>query len=221
MSAHVRPIASKAAGTPSDATAIGNEMTSDPRLLELIKAGIHEGLAFRKELGATQTDAIAAAAQLVVGSLAHGAKVLICGNGGSAADAQHIAAEMTGRFERPARRALRAIALTTDTSALTAIANDYGFEEVFARQVEAIGDPGDVLLALSTSGRSTSTVRAVAVARSMQMRTVAVTGPDPSELGAAADIVIAAPGTSAARIQELHITIGHLLCAAVDVAFDQ
>lgn len=194
-------------------------MIVERTIRHLISLGIEEGLAFRRELGATQIDTIAAAAQLIVRSLESGAKVLLCGNGGSAADAQHIAAEMTGRFELPARRALRAIALTTDTSVLTAIANDFGFDEVFARQVEAIGDRGDVLLALSTSGRSSNTVRAAVVARSMQMKVVAVTGPDPAVLGVNADIVIAAPGTSVARIQELHITIGHLLCAVIDAAF--
>mgnify|MGYP003381989040 CR=1 FL=1 len=194
-------------------------MIDERRAREVIRSGIEDGVALRQELGATQADAIIAASDVLVECFKRGGKVLICGNGGSAADSQHIAAELTGRFERPARRALGAVALTTDTSALTAVANDIGFEEIFARQVDALGRAGDVLLALSTSGRSSNVVRATRRAASLRMTTIAITGPNSAELGAVADLVIATPGLSTARIQELHLTVGHLLCALVDEAF--
>ncbi len=135
--------------------------------------------------------------------LAAGGKLLICGNGGSAADAQHFAAEMIGRFERE-RRALPAIALTTDTSAITAIANDYGYERVFERQLEALARSGDVVVVLSTSGKSPSAIAAATRARALGCQVVALTGQGGGPLGAIADILLAVPSNNTARVQEIH-----------------
>lgn len=163
-------------------------------------------------------DAIARAAELMRDAVLAGHKVLLCGNGGSAADAQHIAAELVGRFVVE-RRPLPAIALTTDTSALTAIANDYGYEHVFSRQVLALGSPGDILIAITTSGTSKNVVAAAAAARERGMKIIAMTGAKGAEFVAACDAGIAVASTNTARIQECHITVGHLLCEILDGAF--
>jgi D-sedoheptulose 7-phosphate isomerase len=156
------------------------------------------------------------AIDLVAGALGDGRKLLLFGNGGSAADAQHIAAEFVGRFLRE-RRALPAIALTTDTSALTSIGNDYGFDDVFARQVRGLGARGDVALAISTSGRSPNVLRAVEAARETGLKVVALTGGDGGALAAAADVTLrVSASTISARIQETHILIGHVICELVD-----
>jgi len=156
------------------------------------------------------------AIDLIAGALRDGRKLLLFGNGGSAADAQHIAAEFVGRFLRE-RRPLPAIALTTDTSALTAIGNDYGFDDVFARQVRALGVRGDVALAISTSGRSPNVLRAVEAARDGGLKVVALTGGDGGALAAAADVSLrVSASTLSARIQETHILIGHVICELVD-----
>ena len=156
------------------------------------------------------------AIDLIAGALREGRKLLLFGNGGSAADAQHIAAELVGRFLRE-RRPLPAIALTTDTSALTAISNDYGFEDVFARQVRALGTRGDVALAISTSGRSANVLRAVEAAREVGLKVVALTGGDGGTLACAADVALrVSASTLSARIQETHILIGHVICELVD-----
>src|SRR5881409_1936730 len=156
------------------------------------------------------------AALLITRCLRNGGKVLFFGNGGSAADAQHLAAELVGRFVRE-RRPLPAIALTTDTSALTAIANDYGYDQVFARQVRALGAPGDVALAISTSGRSPSVLRAVEACRELGLRTIGLTGGDGGTLAGLVDLCLrVSASTHAARIQETHILIGHVLCELVD-----
>jgi D-sedoheptulose 7-phosphate isomerase len=145
-----------------------------------------------------------------------GHKIMLCGNGGSAADSQHIAAELIGRFEKE-RRSMAAIALTTDTSALTAIANDYGYDQVFARQVEGLGQSGDLLIGISTSGNSKNVVKAMEVAQSKGIRTVALVGDKPEgAMQAIADYVLAAPSTNTARIQECHILIMHTLCQLVE-----
>lgn len=142
-------------------------------------------------------------------------KVLFFGNGGSAADAQHLAAELVGRFERD-RRALPAIALTTDTSTLTAISNDYSYESVFTRQLEGLGSAGDVAVAISTSGRSPNVLSAVRKARAMRLVTVGMTGSGGKELAAAVDHCICVPSERTSRIQEAHILIGHILCEIVE-----
>jgi D-sedoheptulose 7-phosphate isomerase len=147
--------------------------------------------------------------------LSAGHVLLLCGNGGSAADAQHIAAEFTVRFLND-RTALRAMALATDCSSLTATGNDLGFERVFARQLEAHGRPGDVLIAISTSGNSPNILAALDVARTSQVRTIAMTGAGGGKAASRADHLLAVPSTSTARIQEMHILIGHALCGAVE-----
>jgi D-sedoheptulose 7-phosphate isomerase len=144
-----------------------------------------------------------------------GGKILWCGNGGSAADAQHMAAEFVGRF-RNERPGWASIAVTTDTSILTAIANDYGFDTVFARQVQALGHPGDVLAAFSTSGNSANVLKAVQAARSMGAFTVGFTGEDGGKLRALVDECFCVPSQDTARIQECHILIGHMLCDYVE-----
>ncbi len=157
-------------------------------------------------------------AEIILETLDKGNKILICGNGGSAADAQHIAAEFVGRYETE-RKALPAIALTTDTSALTAISNDYGFERVFARQVEALGRAGDLLIALSTSGNSPNVNAAVMSARQIECKTIGLTGSGGKKLASLCDACILVPATRTARIQEAHITIGHIWCEIVDAKF--
>jgi len=157
---------------------------------------------------------------LQIGSLAAqtlqtGGKILFCGNGGSASDSQHLAAELTGRFIKD-RKPLGAIALTTDTSALTSIANDYAFEEVFARQVIALGRPGDLLVGISTSGNSQNIIRAVDEARALGLRTVGLLGRDGGQLLSLCDHAIVVPSNVTARIQEAHILIGHTLCGLIE-----
>lgn len=168
---------------------------------------------------------IAQAAEHLAERLHQGHKILACGNGGSAADAQHFAAELVNRFEIE-RPGLAAIALTTDSSALTSIANDYAFEQVFARQVQALGQPGDVLLAISTSGNSPNVIAAMTVARARGLSIVALTGRDGGRMAQAAGdddlIEIRAAATATARIQETHILIIHCLCDLVDhLLFDE
>lgn len=150
-------------------------------------------------------------------ALQNGNKVVFCGNGGSAADAQHLAAELMGRFLMD-RQPLSSLSLTVDTSALTAIANDYGFETVFARQLRGIGRSGDVLVGMSTSGNSKNVVKAFECARELGISTVAMTGRGGGQMAALADILIAVPHNRTCHIQEAHITIGHMICAMVEEA---
>jgi D-sedoheptulose 7-phosphate isomerase len=159
------------------------------------------------------------AARLMTEALASGHKLLICGNGGSAADAQHIAAEFVSVLSKDfLRPGLAAIALTTDTSILTANANDFGFGGIFERQVQALGRPGDVVLGISTSGNSENVLRAVQYARAHQMCTVALTGGDGGKLAQAAQISICVPSDGSQFIQESHIMLGHILCDLVEQA---
>ncbi len=157
----------------------------------------------------------ARASAALLAALDAGHKVLVCGNGGSAADAQHFAAELTGRFERE-RRSLAALALTTDTSALTAIGNDYGFDHVFARQVEALGRAGDVLIAISTSGNSSNVLNALKAAKACGMATAALTGEDGGACATLADVVFRIPSHRTCRIQEMHMIVLHALCIVLD-----
>jgi D-sedoheptulose 7-phosphate isomerase len=159
--------------------------------------------------------ALLSAADALWTALRAGRKVLICGNGGSAADSQHLAAELVGRFSRE-RRGLPAVALTTDTSVLTAIGNDFGFDRVFARQVEAHGQPGDVLIGISTSGGSLDVMAAVEAARERGLVTIGLTGRDGGGLGRAVDVHVNVPSQSTARAQEVHATILHVLCDLVE-----
>jgi D-sedoheptulose 7-phosphate isomerase len=169
----------------------------------------------KSRLVSEQAEQVAAAAQVLASTLKRGDKILLFGNGGSAADAQHLAAEFVNRFqiERPP---LAALALTTDTSILTSIANDYDFLEVFAKQVRAMGRPGDAALGFSTSGNSGNVVRALEVAREMGLKTLALSGRDGGPVAAAAELAIVVPSWSTPRVQEVHITIGHVLCDLVD-----
>ena len=153
--------------------------------------------------------------QLIAESMAAGGVLLVCGNGGSAADAQHIAAELTGRFFRD-RKPLPALALHANTSSLTAIGNDYGYGEVFAREVGAHGRRGDVLLAISTSGNSHNIVRAIEIAREKDMAVVGLTGADGGKMRDLCDLCLCVPSTSTPRIQECHILIGHTICELLE-----
>jgi D-sedoheptulose 7-phosphate isomerase len=164
---------------------------------------------------AKMTADVSSAVDLICASLDHGGQLFIAGNGGSAADAQHIAAELTGRFQRE-RQPLRAMALHGNTSALTAIGNDYGYEHVFARELSAHARPGDVLMAISTSGNSPNILRAIEAARKHQVRVIGLTGENGGKMRSACDLCLCVPSKSTARIQEMHITIGHAICELVE-----
>ena len=158
---------------------------------------------------------VSAAVKALTKSLREGGKIMFCGNGGSAADSQHLAAEFTGRFIED-RQPLAALALTTDTSALTCIGNDYDFASIFTRQVLALGRPGDCLVGISTSGNSANVVAAFEAARSLSITTIGLLGRDGGKLRTASDIAIVVDSSVTARIQEAHILIGHTLCGAVE-----
>lgn len=164
---------------------------------------------------ATQATLLVDVAVLVIDALRSGHKVLVAGNGGSAAEAQHFVAELVGRFKRE-RTAYAALALTTDTATLTAVANDYGYHTIFARQIQALGQPGDVFVAFSTSGESESVLCAAEVARERLMSVVAVTGERSSRLGTLADIALRVPMVDTALVQELHMMVTHMLCDVVE-----
>jgi D-sedoheptulose 7-phosphate isomerase len=159
--------------------------------------------------------AVSSAIDIIVGSLAAGGQLLVAGNGGSAADAQHITAELTGRFLRE-RQPLRALALHGNTSALTAIGNDYGYERVFARELAAHARPGDVLLAISTSGNSANILRAIEAARQCKVAVIGLTGESGGQMRSVCDLCLCVPSKSTARIQEMHITIGHAICELLE-----
>ncbi len=164
------------------------------------------------------SDDIEKACALVCETLQNNKKVLLAGNGGSAADAQHIAAELSGRFVKE-RKALPGIALTVDTSALTAIANDYGYEHVFSRQVEALGQPGDLFIGISTSGNSKGILNALETAERIGCKTLGLSGRDGGKMNEICGLNIVVPSDITARIQEMHILIGHIICKAVDDLF--
>ncbi len=155
------------------------------------------------------------ASKMLVETLKNGNKVLLCGNGGSASDAQHISAELVGRYKNE-RRGLPAIALTTDTSALTAIGNDYGFDRIFDRQVEALVNEGDLLIGISTSGNSLNVLSALLLAKEMGAKTLGLSGKGGGKLNYACDVNLVIPSEDTPRIQEMHILIGHILCQGVD-----
>ena len=180
----------------------------------LFSRNLTEHLAMCQHLAALDAH-VDQAINACVYSLRGGGKLMLCGNGGSAADSQHLAAEFTGRFIKD-RPPIAAIALSTDTSALTCIANDYSFEAIFARQVQAIGKPGDCLIAISTSGNSGNVLAAVAAAKALGITCIGLLGRDGGKLQAVCDISIVVPSQVTARIQEAHILIGHSLCGAVE-----
>jgi D-sedoheptulose 7-phosphate isomerase len=158
------------------------------------------------------------AAKICIECLKNGNKILIFGNGGSAADAQHIAAEIIGRYKTD-RKGLAAIALTTDSSVLTAISNDFGYSEIFTRQVEALARPGDILIGISTGGSSQNVVNALKIAKNIQCQTIGLSGKDGGKFNTICDVNIVAKAQDTARIQEMHILIGHTICHLIDNAF--
>jgi D-sedoheptulose 7-phosphate isomerase len=185
----------------------------DPALV--FGKAIEEHLEVVRQVAAQQS-LLEAIARSMSTALLAGGKILWCGNGGSAADSQHLAAEIVGRFRRE-RRGLPSVALTVDTSVLTAVGNDYGYEQVFSRQVEALGNPGDVLVGISTSGNSGNVVRAMELARAQGLVTVAFTGAGGGKMASLADHLFAVPARDTARIQEAHILAGHMLCDWIEL----
>jgi len=166
----------------------------------------------------TMEQEVEKASIMAVEVLKRGNKILLCGNGGSAADAQHISAELTGRYKTE-RRGLPAIALTTDTSALTAIGNDYGYDRVFDRQVEALANKGDLLIGISTSGNSANIVSALKLAKELGCSTLGFSGRDGGKMNEVCDINLVVPSNNTPRIQEMHILFGHTICHIIDEAF--
>ena len=167
------------------------------------------------KLSESSAEVIEKSADLIINSIKNKNKIMFCGNGGSAADSQHLAAELTGRY-RKNRSPLPALALSTDTSAITAIGNDFSFDDIFTRQVEAIGKPGDILYAISTSGKSNNIINAVNKARSTNIKTIGVTGAGGGDLINICDIVIKVPANRPDRIQEMHIAIGQIICEIIE-----
>lgn len=188
-------------------------------LLERVTQLFNDSIETKRHCMPQLTQTVADAAELIVSAFLEGGKILSCGNGGSAADAQHFSSEMLNRFERE-RSGLPAIALTTDTSTLTSIANDYQFADVFANQINALGHPGDVLLAISTSGNSANVIQAVKAAKDRQMKVIALTGRDGGGIVSllhAEDLELRVDSSSTARIQEVHLLCIHCLCDLVDM----
>lgn len=182
-----------------------------------IRRQLAESVATKQRVAEELTPQIAAAAEMMIGVLRAGGLIAFCGNGGSAADAQHLSGELISRFRRE-RPAYRGLALTTDTSILTAIGNDYGYERVFARQVEGLLGAGDLLVAISTSGQARNCLLAARQARGQGAQTIGFTGADGGELRSAVDLCLRVPSSDTPRIQEAHITIGHILCDLVEAA---
>ena len=180
-----------------------------------VAATLREAAHLHETAARESAGAVAAAVETLSAALGSGGKVLIFGNGGSAADAQHFACELVGRFLRE-RQALAAIALTTDASTMTAVANDYGFDRVFVRQIEALGRPGDVAIGISTSGSSANVLAAVQYAKSRGLKTVAFTGGDGGPIGAAADVHVNVPHALTPRVQEVHRTLIHAVCDQIE-----
>lgn len=187
---------------------------------ERIIAHFQESAELKLRSAELLADPIARAVELMFTALSNGNKILACGNGGSAADSQHFSAELVGRFERE-RLPLPAIALTTDTSILTAVGNDYSYDEIFSKQVQALGQPGDVLLGFSTSGNSKNVLKAIEIALERDMRVVALTGKGGGLIGECLtenDVHICVPHSRTARIQEVHLVALHAICDGIDVA---
>jgi len=181
----------------------------------LISAIVGESLHVKSKFFSENSARLAAAAETIAGGLRHGGKVLLFGNGGSAADAQHIATEMVGRFAAE-RAPLPAISLCTDTSLLTALANDYGVESMFSRQILALGRPGDIAIAISTSGNSKNVLEGLDAARKQNIYTIGLSGETGGQMRNRVDILFCVPSRSTARIQEAHIMIGHVVCDLIE-----
>lgn len=193
-----------------------SEGASSVRNISSIGNTLEQHIEVFRSIISEHQEVIRECAEIIWDTVSSGGKILLCGNGGSAADAQHIAAEFIGRYESE-RRALPAIALTTDTSALTALSNDYDFVRIFSRQVEALASPGDLLIAISTSGNSPNVIEAVMAARKAKCRVIGLTGSNGKKLASLSDAAIMVPSTRTARIQEAHITIAHVWCEMVDI----
>jgi len=191
-------------------------VTTD-KFFHKIEAHLLQSAEIKRQTAASCAGSIARAADVIVGAFLSSGKLLLCGNGGSAADCQHMAAEFVSRFSKDLdRRALPAIALTTDTSFLTAFSNDCGFERVFERQINALGCAGDVLLGISTSGNSPNLIYAVEAAKKKNMRTIALTG-NGGRLATLAEVVIAVPSSDTQYIQEAHLAVEHIVCELVEL----
>ncbi len=187
------------------------------RAAEEVRSQLLASAQLKEQTADSCLQAILGAAAVIVQSLKTGGKLLICGNGGSAADSQHLAAEFVNLLNKSYNRpAMAAMALTTDTSVMTAVANDFGFETIFERQIAAFGKPGDVVLAISTSGNSENLVRALNYARREQMKTLVLTGAVGGRVTAMADVKICVPSRDTQRIQEVHLAIEHILCSLVE-----
>ena len=156
------------------------------------------------------------ASKLLIESLQNGGKIMFCGNGGSASDAQHLSAELIGRY-RKKRKPIASVALTTDTSVITAVSNDFSFDEIFSRQVESIGNEGDVLYAISTSSKSRNVINALKIAKKLNIKTLGITGDDDSGFKELCDVIISVPASRSDRIQEMHIAIGQILCEILEI----
>lgn len=181
----------------------------------LITKDIQDSIQVKQAMLKTHIELIEQAATLTYECVKAGHKVLFFGNGGSASDSQHLAAEMVGRYERE-RRGIPSIALTTDTSILTAVGNDYGFDRIFERQIEALGSRGDIAFGISTSGNSKNVLLGISKAKALGMVTIGLSGRDGGQLKSAVDLAIVVPSNKTARIQESHIMIGHIICERVD-----
>lgn len=184
-------------------------------MIEAIQSGLRDTAALLERVAEEMAPAIAQVAEAALGCLRSGGKIALCGNGGSASQAQHLAGELVGRFRRE-RPAYAALALTTDTAILTAIGNDYGYEEVFRRQVEGLLVPGDLLIALSTSGNAENILRAVDEAKRRRVTTVGLTGQGGGRLAEVADLCLRVPHAQTSTVQEAHLAIGHLLCDLIE-----
>ena len=182
---------------------------------DTVRAALEDAAALCRNVAAERAEIIARAATIVRDAIAHGRKVLVFGNGGSATDAQHFAAELVGRFTKE-RRAMAALALTTDTAVLTSVANDYGFGEVFARQIDALGREGDVAIGITTSGESASVNTALERAKAARLVTIGLTGRDGGQTGRLVDVHVNVPGSNTARIQEVHRAVLHVMCELIE-----
>lgn len=187
---------------------------------ESAAAALSEASALHERVRASGLEAVTAAAAAIAGALRVGRKVLVFGNGGSAADAQHVAAELVGRFMRE-RHGYAAVALTNDGCILTSVANDYGYEQVFSRQIEALGQAGDVALGITTSGESPNVLRALEAARARQMIAIALTGRDGGAAGRSAHVHVNVPSNVTPRVQEVHMTLLHVICDLVETELSE
>lgn len=184
---------------------------------DVVRVALGEAADLHRRVSAEQADTIVQAAQMIRRAFDSGHKLLVFGNGGSATDAQHFAAELVGRFQRE-RKGLAAIALSADTAVVTAVANDFGYEHVFSRQVEALGHAGDVAMGITTSGASSSVNRGIARARAEGLKTIGLTGRDGGETGRIVDVHVNVPGVGSAQVQEVHRTVLHVMCDLIERA---